>query len=129
MRKLPENIQTLYHKGRKLKNTDLMIEGVKFFPTITSTKIMKLEKAIIIYQVPFNKANDNHFGLLVKSGLDLVTFDGVPKLWPNIFVEKSYHWQEQTNSWCCGYVALFWAMTIREIGVSEWMSKYEPAFA
>lgn len=40
-------------------------------------------------------------------------------------MEKSHHWMEQANSWSCGYVALFWALTILKIGLDVWVSNYE----
>lgn len=49
-----------------LKNTDLLLSGVKFVSGLTYQKLIKWEKAIVIYQVSGKKENQCHFGLLLK---------------------------------------------------------------
>ena len=63
-----------------------MISGVKFCQDVVYAKIKKWEKAIIIYQVPCSRGKECHFGTLLKYGNDIITFDGIPDLWPKIYV-------------------------------------------
>ena len=74
---LPKHIQKLYEGCNRLKNTELLIDGVKFVSGLTYPKLMKWEKAIIIYQVLGKKTGECHFGLLVKYGSRLLSYDGM----------------------------------------------------
>lgn len=123
---LRKNIQNLYEERKMLKNTELLIDGIKFVSGLTYPKLMKWEKAIVIYQVLGKKTNECHFGLLVKYGSRILSYDGMEGFWPIMFAEKSYHWEKQPNSWSCGYIALFWAMTILSYGLDRWIAHQEP---
>ena len=103
-----------------------MIPGVKFVSGLTYQKLMKWQTAIVIYQAIGGKKNQCHFGLLVKYGGRIITYDGVKDFWPLHFANKSYHWEEQKNAWSCGYIALFWAQTILEYGLDRWVAEQEP---
>ena len=117
---LSERIQKLYESKEKLKNTDLVISGVKFIADPTSVSITKWTKALIVYQRPYKNIKNSdryHFGLLLKDSDLVITFDGVPKLWPYEQVSKSYHWAPQTDTWSCGYRVLFWIRKILTVGI------------
>lgn len=122
---LPEEMQESFKKAQKLKNTDLIIPGVKFVQILTHKSISKWEKALIIYQQYYSRKKRCHFGLILKHKNRLITFDGIKKLWPIRGVQKSFHWEEQNDTWSCGYRVLFWIKKIQDIGIDDWLQHFE----
>ena len=75
-----------------LRNTELLINGAKFVSDLNHTKLLRWEKALVIYQVNMKKLEDCHFGLLLKYKNLMITYDGKQDFWPIASVKKSYHW-------------------------------------
>jgi len=59
-------MQEAFKKKQKIKNTDLIITGVKFVQDFTLNAISKWNKALIIYQKEYGTKRKFHFGLILK---------------------------------------------------------------